>query len=456
MDALKLVESLNSILWDKLLIFLLCGTGIYYTFKLRNVQMRRFSAGVNQIFGDFTLFGERAGKEGMSSFQAISTAIAAQVGTGNMAGASTAILSGGPGAIFWMWIAAFFGMATIFVEAVLAQHFTARDEDGQLVGGPAYYIDKGLNNKFLAAFFSIAIIIALGFIGNAVQSNSISEAFKTAFDIPTFITGIILAIIAAIVFIGGIGRIASVTEKVVPVMAVIYLIGGLFILISNYFNIIPAFKMIFKGAFNPKAATGGLIGVGVKQAVRYGIARGLFSNEAGMGSTPHAHAVAKVDHPAQQGFVAMFGVFFDTFVVLNMTAFTILVTGCIDPTGIKLEGIQLLQEAFTRSFGNFGSVFIAIALLLFAFSTIIGWYFFGESNIRYLFGAKGLLPYQIVVVIFIFLGSIMDVPLMWELSDFFNGIMVLPNLIALLSLSGVAAKILKEYEDKHYDKTIQS
>lgn len=456
MDALELVKSLNSVLWDKLLIFLLCGTGIFYTFKLRNVQMRQFSTGVKQIFGDFTLFGERAGKEGMSSFQAISTAIAAQVGTGNMAGASTAILSGGPGAIFWMWIAAFFGMATIFVEAVLAQHFTARDKDGQIVGGPAYYIDKGLNNKFLAAFFAVAIIIALGFIGNAVQSNSISEAFKTAFNLPTFITGIILAIIAAIVFIGGIGRIASVTEKVVPIMAVIYLAGGLIILITNYFNIIPALKMIFQGAFNPRAATGGLIGVGVKQAVRYGVARGLFSNEAGMGSTPHAHAVAKVDHPAQQGFVAMFGVFFDTFVVLNMTAFTILVTGCIDSTGIKLEGIQLLQEAFTRAFGNFGSIFIAVALLLFAFSTIVGWYFFGESNIRYLFGTKGLLPYQLIVVLFIFLGSIMKVPLIWELSDFFNGIMVLPNLIALLSLSGVAVKILKDYEDKQQDETIQS
>ncbi|MCX7883536.1 MAG: sodium:alanine symporter family protein [Caloramator sp.] len=440
---LQIIKNINSILWGYILIFLLCGTGIYFTIFLKGVQVRKFKDGFKRTFGGIKLKGDAAGKEGMSSFQALATAIAAQVGTGNLAGAATAIASGGPGAIFWMWLSAFFGMSTLFSEAILAQVYKEKI-DGEVTGGPAYYIKKGLGSNALAVFFSISIILALGFMGNMVQSNSIGTAFSNIFGISPIFVGIILSIIAAFIFIGGIKRIASVTEKIVPIMAAFYIIGGLFIIIKNIDSFLPALKMIFVGAFNPKAATGGLIGATVKQAVRYGIARGLFSNEAGMGSTPHAHAVAKVKHPAEQGVVGIISVFIDTFVVLTITALVILTTGALDG---KTTGITLTQNAFVKGMGSFGGYFIAISLLFFAFSTIIGWYFFGEANVKFLFGTKGLLPYRILVVIFIALGTTLEVPLVWELSDMFNGFMVIPNLIALIALSKVVKKSLDEYEN---------
>ncbi|CDF58429.1 alanine/glycine:cation symporter family protein [Thermobrachium celere] len=439
---LDLVKSINSVLWGYVLIFLLCGTGLYYTVLLRGVQIRRFKDGWNRVFGNITLKGEKAGKEGMTSFQALATAIAAQVGTGNLAGAATAIASGGPGAIFWMWLSAFFGMSTLFSEAVLAQIYKDKVDD-EVTGGPAYYIKKGLGSNFLAYLFSISIILALGFMGNMVQSNSIGAAFSNSFGIKPIYVGIVLAIIGGFIFIGGIKRIASITEKIVPIMAVFYIVGSLIVVISNIDSFIPALKMIIYGAFNPKAATGGIIGATVKEAVRYGVARGLFSNEAGMGSTPHAHAVAKVKHPVEQGVVGIISVFIDTFVILTLTALVILTTGSIET---KYTGIKLTQEAFIRGLGSFGGTFVAIALLFFAFSTIIGWYFFGEANVKFLFGKKGLLPYRILVVIFIALGTALEVPLVWELADLFNGIMVIPNLIALLGLSSLVVKSLKEYE----------
>nr|WP_040683961.1 sodium:alanine symporter family protein [Thermobrachium celere] len=442
MYMLDLVKSINSVLWGYVLIFLLCGTGLYYTVLLRGVQIRRFKDGWNRVFGNITLKGEKAGKEGMTSFQALATAIAAQVGTGNLAGAATAIASGGPGAIFWMWLSAFFGMSTLFSEAVLAQIYKDKVDD-EVTGGPAYYIKKGLGSNFLAYLFSISIILALGFMGNMVQSNSIGAAFSNSFGIKPIYVGIVLAIIGGFIFIGGIKRIASITEKIVPIMAVFYIVGSLIVVISNIDSFIPALKMIIYGAFNPKAATGGIIGATVKEAVRYGVARGLFSNEAGMGSTPHAHAVAKVKHPVEQGVVGIISVFIDTFVILTLTALVILTTGSIET---KYTGIKLTQEAFIRGLGSFGGTFVAIALLFFAFSTIIGWYFFGEANVKFLFGKKGLLPYRILVVIFIALGTALEVPLVWELADLFNGIMVIPNLIALLGLSSLVVKSLKEYE----------
>ena len=382
----------------------------------------------------------------MSSFQAFATAIAAQVGTGNLAGAATAIALGGPGAIFWMWLAAFCGMATIFAEAVLAQTFKTKDpETGSVVGGPAFYIEKGLGSKKLAIFFSVALIIALGFIGNMVQSNSIADAFHNAFGINKLITGVVIAGIGGFVFFGGLGRIASLTEKLVPIMATFYLLGGLYILVTHADQLIPAFKMIFVGAFNPSAATGGLIGAGVKEAMRYGVARGLFSNEAGMGSTPHAHAVAKVNHPAEQGCVAIASVFVDTFLVLNMTAFVIFVTGAIDG---QTSGITLTQKAFTIGLGSWGLPFIAVCMFFFAFSTVIGWYFFGEQNIKYLFGQKGLTPYRVLVMCFVVLGSALKLDLVWELADFFNGIMVFPNLLALIGLSKIVSKALDDFDEK--------
>ncbi len=444
MDILSILKSINNVLWGYILIILLCGTGIFYTIKLRFVQVRKFKEGSKRVFGGINLKGSKAGEDGMSSFQALTTAIAAQVGTGNLAGAATAIASGGPGAIFWMWISAFLGMATIFAEAILAQKFKKK-VNGEVTGGPAYYIKNGLGSSGLAAFFSISIIVALGFMGNMVQSNSIGTAFQTSMNIPTIITGIIVAALAGFIFIGGVGRIASVTEKIVPIMAVFYIVGSLIIVIMNYASILPAFKMIFVGAFSPKAVLGGAIGVTVKQAVRYGVARGLFSNEAGMGSTPHAHAVAKVKHPVEQGTVAIVSVFIDTFVILSLTALVILTTGALDT---KTTGIQLTQEAFSRGFGNFGHTFIAICLFFFAFSTIIGWYFFGEANVKYLFGRKALGIYRVLVLAFIVLGSMLKVDLVWELADTFNGLMVIPNLIALIFLSSTVSDTLKDYEEK--------
>lgn len=447
-NLLEVVKGINGIIWNYILIFLLCGTGIYFTFKLKFVQVVRFGESFKLVFGKIK-FGKKAGSDGMSSFQALATSIAAQVGTGNLAGSATAIVMGGPGAIFWMWLSAFFGMGTIFAEATLAQQYKTV-VDGQVTGGPAYYIRDGLKNKKVAKglsiFFSITIILALGFIGNMVQANSIGDAFKQSFGIDPRIVGIIIAVLAGIIFIGGVSRIASFTEKVVPVMALLYIIGSLFIIFINYENILPAFKMIIVGAFNPEAITGGVVGVTIKQSIRYGVARGLFSNEAGMGSTPHAHAIAKVHHPSEQGLVAMMGVFIDTFIILTLTALVILTTGALDSGA---SGIVLTQNAFASGMGGaFGGIFISIALFFFAFSTIIGWYFFAEANIKFLFGEKGVTPYRILVMIFIFLGSCIHVDLVWEIADTFNGLMVFPNLVALLALSAGVKKSLDDYKEK--------
>lgn len=446
MDALlTIVKDINSILWGIVLIVLLVGCGIFFTVVLRGVQVRKFGKAFKNAFGGFSLNGEKAGKDGMSSFQSLATAIAAQVGTGNLAGAATAIVSGGPGAIFWMWLSAFFGMSTIFSEAVLAQKFK-REVDGHITGGPAYYLKYGLKSNFLAGFFAVSIIIALGFIGNMVQANSIGAAFSSAFGINPLIVGVVLAIIAGFIFIGGIGRIAAFTEKVVPIMAGFYIIGGIIILVMMGGRTADAFRQIFVGAFSPQSVLGGAAGIGVKQAIRYGVARGLFSNEAGMGSTPHAHAVAKVDDPTQQGLVAIVGVFIDTFIVLTITALVIIATGA-NLSG--LSGIEVTQKAFEIGFGSFGLTFVAIALLFFAFSTIIGWYFFAEANVKYLFGSKVLNPFRVVVLIFIILGTCLKVDLVWELADMFNGIMVIPNVIGLFGMYKLVKEALESAEDRH-------
>lgn len=450
----SIVAAVNDVLWNKylLLLFLLIGSGVFFSIRTRFVQVRKFGSGMRRVFGNITLKGKQAGKEGMSSFQALATAIAAQVGTGNIAGCASALVSGGPGAIFWMWIAAFFGMATIYGEAVLAQKYKKVTEDGEVLGGPIYYITaafKGWLGKFLSVFFAVAIILALGFMGNMVQSNSIGDAFFTAFHIPKAVTGLIIACVCAFIFLGGVKRIASVTEKLVPVMACFYIVGSLVAIVLNARNILPAFQSIFVGAFNPQAVMGGVLGIGVKEAVRFGVARGLFSNEAGMGSTPHAHALAKVNKPQEQGEVAMIGVFIDTFVVLNMTALVILtsgVLGTVGEDGSLLTATALAQAAFDKTFGSFGSAFVAVCLLFFAFSTIIGWYFFGESNIKALFhGSKAArMTYGVIALVFIAVGSFQKVSLVWDMSDMFNGLMVIPNLLALLALSGVVAKAARE------------
>ena len=442
----SIVGFVNTVLWDYALLFLLVATGIFFSVRLGFIQIRKFGEGMRRLFGNFSMRGARAGKEGMSSFQALTTAIAAQVGTGNITGCATALYSGGPGAIFWMWLSAFFGMATIYSEAVLAQKYKATDADGHVTGGPIYYIKAaftGKFGKFLAGFFSVAIILALGFMGNMVQSNSISDAFYTAFGIPKLVVGIIVAVIAAFIFLGGVRRIASFTEKIVPIMALFYVVGCLIILCINHAALGGAFRSIFVCAFQPEAMFGGALGLSVKEAMRYGVARGLFSNEAGMGSTPHAHALAKVEKPQDQGIVAMMGVFIDTFIVLTMTALVILSSGVLQPVNGALQGTPLAQAAFNAAFGSFGNAFVAICMLFFAFSTIIGWYFFGETNVKALFGKGGVKIYALIVVAFIVIGSVQKVDLVWDLSDMFNGLMVLPNLIGLLALSGVVVKITR-------------
>lgn len=442
----EIVAKINEFLWGNFLILLLLGTGVYFTLKLNFIQLRKFSDGIKQVTGSVNLKGKSADKNGMSSFQALATAIAAQVGTGNLAGAATAIVSGGPGAIFWMWVSAFFGMATVYVEAILGQKFKRR-VNGQVTGGPAYYIEESLKNKKLskglAVFFSIACILALGLMGNAVQANSISVAFNIAFGISPLLVGLIVSILAGFIFFGGIKRIASVTEKIVPIMAGLYILACIFILAINYREIIPVIVSIFSSAFNSKAALGGALGVSMKQAIRYGVARGLFSNEAGMGSTPHAHAIAKVEHCGKQGIVAMITVFIDTFVVLTGTALVIMTSKVSEG-----EGIVLTQNAFIKSLGSYGDIFIAICLFFFAFSTIIGWYFFGEANVTYLFKSEySITIYRVIVMIMIAVGSTLKVGLVWEMADMFNGMMVLPNLIALLALGKYARTSMKEYEE---------
>lgn len=452
MDQLnQVVVALQGVLSGKILVVLLVGTGIWFTIRLGGVQFKEFGHAFKAVFGNIKLNGEKAGKDGMSSFQSLATAIAAQVGTGNLAGAATAMVMGGPGAIFWMWVSAIFGMATIFVEASLAQKYKTVDDSGEVTGGPVYYIRaayKGTFGKVLAAIFAVLITLALGFFGNMVQANSIADAFKGAFGINPVVVGVIVAILSAFIFLGGVGRIASVTEKIVPIMAAFYIIGALVLIIMNAGMIPEAFRQIFVGAFNPEAALGGFAGVAVSKAIQFGVARGLFSNEAGMGSTPHAHAVAKVKHPCDQGMVAMMGVFIDTLIILNLTAFSVLCTGQLTEYNQPLSAAALTQAAFNSGFGSFGSIFIAICMFFFAFSTIVGWYFFGEKNVRYLFGTKAVKPYAVLVTIFIVIGSALKVELVWNLSDLFNSLMVIPNVLGLWALSGVAKELYADWKSQ--------
>ena len=453
MDVItNLVAKGNSFLWSFLLIVLLCGTGIYYTIRLRFIQVRKFGEGWKLVFGHLSLNGEKHEKGEMTPFQSIATAIAAQVGTGNLAGAATALLGGGPGAIFWMWVSAFFGMSTIYAEATLAQNFKT-EVNGEVTGGPVYYIKaafKGTLGKVLAGLFAIFIVLALGFMSNMVQANSIGAAFTEAFGafnitISPVVIGVIVAAVAAFVFLGGTQRLASVVEKVVPIMAGVYIVGSLILIIMNIANLPAAIKMIFVGAFDPQAVLGAGAGIAVKEAIRFGVARGLFSNEAGMGSTPHAHARATAENPHKQGLCAMISVFIDTFVILNLTVFSVLTTGALES---GKNGTALTQAAFMRGFGTFGIVFVAICLLFFAFSTILGWHFFGLINAKYLFGDGAAKIYSLLVVVCIIIGSALKLELVWDLADFFNGLMVIPNAMALLALSGLVVKICNKYSDK--------
>lgn len=454
---LSIVQTINAYLSDYILVFLLVAVGLWYTIKTRFVQVRCFGAGLKKIFGDISFKGGAHGG-GMSSFQAVATAIAAQVGTGNIVGAAGAILTGGPGAIFWMWIIAFLGMATIYAEATLAQKTRIKDSEGNIQGGPVYYITRafqGRLGKFLAGFFAVAIILALGFFGCMVQSNSIGSTIHTAFGIPSWIVGVGLVVICAFIFMGGVDRLASVTEKLVPVMAAVFLLGALGVLIARIKYVPATFFMIFRYAFQPQAIIGGGLGAALKIAVSQGAKRGLFSNEAGMGSTPHAHALAQVKNAHEQGTVAMAGVFIDTFVVLTLNALVIISTlytadgplagGYTGGVVETLNKANLAQTAFGVVYGEkLGSAFVAVCLFFFAFSTILGWNLFAKINVNYLFGPKAIKPFLMIALVFIFLGTLASNDLVWELSDMFNQLMVIPNAIALFALTGVVVTSMKE------------
>lgn len=445
-----LVGAVNLVLWDYLLIYALLGIGLFFTIYLGAPQVTKLGAGFKSVFGGLFAKKDPADKDhkSLSQFQALAVAVSAQIGTGNVAGVATAITAGGPGAVFWMWFSAVLGMSTIFAEALLAQKYRVVSH-GKYIGGPAFYITHGLTPKigrgaarFLSGFFSIALIIALGFIGNATQSNSIASAVTVAFDVPALAVGIGLAALAGLIIVGGVNRIANVAQFVVPFMAVIYIICAVVILFQFSNHISPMINHIFVAAFNPEAVLGGAAGIGMREAVRFGVARGLFSNEAGMGSTPHAHATADVNHPVQQGMAAFVGVFIDTILVCTATALIILLT---DADKLGLQGAAVTQQAFVIAFGGFGSQLLAICLTFFAFTTIIGWYYFGESNIRFLFRGRHLGIYRTLVLAAIALGTLGKVDLVWSLSDMFNGFMVIPNLIALFLLRKEIRAVYTDY-----------
>ena len=446
-ELLAIVQTINSYLSNYVLIILLVGTGLFFSIRTRFVQVRCFGEGMKKMFGNFSLNGKKH-ESGMSSFQALATAIAAQVGTGNIVGACGAILIGGPGAIFWMWVIAFLGMATNYAEAVLAQKTRRVDPDGTVHGGPVYYIKAAFTGRFgtfLAGFFAVAIILALGIMGCMVQSNSIASTCNTAFGIPTWVMGLLVVIAGGFIFLGGVQRIASVTEKMVPFMAVVYLVCGIAVLIANAADVPAAFALIFECAFNPQASVGGVT-FGLIAALSQGAKRGLFSNEAGMGSTPHAHAMANVKNPHDQGVVAAIAVFVDTFAVVTITALVCIVTMYVGD-GVLAQGLydgvdktNMAQMAFGTLFGTMGgNAFVAICLLFFAFSTIISWNLFAKIHVEYQFGKKAVPVFSCIALVFIFIGSLLANDLVWELADMFNQLMVLPNAIALIALGGAVS-----------------
>jgi AGCS family alanine or glycine:cation symporter len=457
--------AVNGFVWGLPMLILLVGTGILMTILSRGFQISHFRHWVSNTIGG--IFKDKhvtahTGKDDtqISQFQSLCTALAATIGTGNIAGVAAAILSGGPGAIFWMWVVAFFGMMTNFSENVLGIYYRRRNEKNEWSGGAMYYLQYGLGSKkgcrvvglVLAVLFSIFCVLASFGIGNMSQINSIAVNMKSAFGVPEFVTGIVLMVLAGLVIVGGLKRIASVTERLVPFMAILYLIGALIVVIVNAGQIGPVFVAIFKGAFGLKAVGGGIVGSGVALAIQWGMKRGVFSNEAGLGSSVMVHSSSNVREPVVQGMWGIFEVFADTIVVCTLTAFAVLTSGLVDlSTGEVLTSAvstAVVAEAFSTVFGKAGAAFIAIAILLFAFSTVLGWSQYGSKGFEYLFGTKATVVYKVVFVVFVVIGATMDLSLAWDLSDTFNGMMAIPNLIGVLALSGTVMKITRNYVDR--------
>lgn len=426
---LLFVKNLNNTYLGPLLIILLLSSGLYFTIRLGFIQRYLF-VGIKGMFSHKEGGRRASEKEGMTPFQALSTAIAAQLGTGNIIGVATAVVAGGPGAIFWLWVSIFFGMATNYAEAVLAQVYRTKTPDGHVIGGPAYYISKGLKSSLLAKIFAVASVLALGFMGTIVQTNSIALTVTNVYPIEPIYVGLFVAFLVGSVLIGGITRIASFAEKIVPIMASVYFIAGITLILLNIDHIAPAFQSILSCAFSAKSVGGGALGVGMMQAIRYGVSRGLFSNEAGLGTTPHAHAVAKVKNPYEQGLTAMVGVA-TNFIICTLSALIILVAG----PSLDVADAGAVQEAFNLNLGELGALFIAITLFFFSLTTIVGWYFFAAQNLRFLSGEKFITPFRLAVVLCVAFGATLQVELVWELMDSFNIFLVIPNVIALLYLS---------------------
>jgi len=464
----KLVETVDSYVWGSFLMFMLIGTGFFLSIRMRLVQARLFTHAWSLITGKWD---NPADKGEITHFQALSTALASTIGTGNIAGVATAISSGGPGAVFWMWVTALIGMCTKFTCCLLAQKYRNIDSDGEVTGGPMYYLRDGLGKPWLGFLFATFAFIASFGIGNMVQANSVAGPLHTYlsdaglvsvasvdhFDWVRFMIGVVMAIFAGSVILGGIKRIASFSDKIVPFMAIGYVFGSLYILFVQRDQIIPALKMIFSSAFGMHEAVGGVLGFSVAQAMRWGIARGLFSNEAGLGSAPIAHAPAKTDEPVREGLVAMLGPFIDTIVVCSMTALVILTSGYLDPEKAYLfdglKGAALTAAAFKTNV-SWGQHVVSFGLVFFAFSTIIGWCYYGDRSVRYLFDAnperarKAVLVYRLVYIALIPVGAAFPLELIWNLSDIANGLMAFPNLIGLLGLSSVAHGMMKDYEER--------
>jgi AGCS family alanine or glycine:cation symporter len=441
----SILNSISNIVWGPIMLILLFGVGLYLTLGLRFLPWRRIPFAFLLLWrsrkSDATSDGD------ITPFQALMTALSATVGTGNIAGVGTAIALGGPGAIFWMWLTALIGMATKYAEAVLAVHFREVDQHGLHVGGPMYYIKNGLGKKarWLGFLFALFGMLAGFGIGNMVQSNSVADVLQTHFSLPTWITGLVLAMIAAAVILGGIKRLGQVTAKLVPLMAIFYVLGSLLVIVLNIDEVPAAFGIIFSHAFNGTAATGGFTGVAVWAAIRFGVARGVFSNEAGLGSAPIAHAAAQTNNPVQQGTIAMLGTFIDTLIVCTMTALVIILTGAwtqIDPsTGDAFSGAALSTTAFNSGISGFGGTVVGFGLVVFAFSTILGWSYYSERCAEFIFGERIILPFRLIWIIAVFIGAIGKLSLIWLLADVLNGLMAIPNLIALGLLSPLVFRL---------------
>ncbi|MFM0774919.1 sodium:alanine symporter family protein [Streptococcus suis] len=438
---LELFKAINNLIWGPPLLLLLVGTGVYLTLRLGVFQIGKLPTAFRLIFSS-----DQSGQGDVSSFAALCTALAATVGTGNIVGVATAITTGGPGALFWMWVAAFFGMATKYAEGFLAIKYRTKDANGQAAGGPMHYITLGMgkNWKPLAVFFAISgVLVALLGIGTFSQVNSITASLETSFGLAPQLVSIVTAISIAFFIFGGIEKISDVSTKVVPFMAILYILASITVLAVHWDQLLPTLALVFKSAFTPAAAVGGFVGATVKEAIQRGIARGVFSNESGLGSAPIAAAAAKSDNPVEQGLISMTGTFIDTLIICSLTGLSILVTDQWTTEG--LAGAPLTQAAFATVFGNTGSIALTISLVLFAFTTILGWSYYGERCIEFLFGTKSILPYRLLFVAMVALGGFLKLDLIWTIADIVNGLMALPNLIALLALSPVIIKETRQY-----------